>query len=176
VTETFQTRIVRGTEAFGREFAARLRTGDCVALIGPLGAGKTALVRGIAEGLGVADRRAVSSPTFVLVQEYAGRIPVYHVDLYRLGRPAEANRGGTAPAGATGIPAGAAGVRSGAAAASPEAAAELAALGLDEMLASGVVLIEWADRAGGALPRPRWQIEIEPASERRRRFRLARIE
>jgi tRNA threonylcarbamoyladenosine biosynthesis protein TsaE len=58
-------------------------------LIGPLGAGKTHLVRAVAEGLGIADSRAVSSPTFVLIQEYAARLPIYHFDAYRLQSEAE---------------------------------------------------------------------------------------
>ena len=58
-------------------------------MIGPLGAGKTYLVRAIAEGLGIADSRAVSSPTFVLIQEYAARLPIYHFDAYRLRSDAE---------------------------------------------------------------------------------------
>jgi tRNA threonylcarbamoyladenosine biosynthesis protein TsaE len=82
--ETIESNNVSATEAFGRKFARQLRQGDCVALLGPLGAGKTVLVRGIAEGLGLAEKRMVSSPTFVLVQEYPGRIPIYHLDLYRL--------------------------------------------------------------------------------------------
>lgn len=57
--------------------------GETIALYGPLGAGKTALVRGIAEGLG-APATAVSSPTFVLIHEYRGRLPLAHVDLYRI--------------------------------------------------------------------------------------------
>jgi tRNA threonylcarbamoyladenosine biosynthesis protein TsaE len=60
-----------------------------VALVGPLGAGKTHLVRAVAEGLGIADSRAVSSPTFVLIQEYEARLPIYHFDAYRLRGPAE---------------------------------------------------------------------------------------
>lgn len=72
------------TEAFGRRLGERLFPGAVVALIGPLGAGKTFLVRALAEGLGVADRRTVSSPTFVLIQEYDGRLPIYHFDAYRL--------------------------------------------------------------------------------------------
>ena len=72
------------TEAFGRRLAALLFPGAVVALIGPLGAGKTHLVRAIALGLGVADGRVVTSPTFVLIQEYEGRLPVYHFDAYRL--------------------------------------------------------------------------------------------
>src|SRR5262245_34174107 len=60
-----------------------------VGLIGPLGAGKTHFVRGIAEGLGVSDSRVVSSPTFVLIQQYAGRLAIYHFDTYRLATPGD---------------------------------------------------------------------------------------
>ncbi len=77
------------TGAFGRRLAALLFPGAVVALVGPLGAGKTHLVRAVAEGLGVADTRVVSSPTFVLIQEYDARLPVYHFDAYRLQGPAE---------------------------------------------------------------------------------------
>lgn len=75
------------THEFGRRFAEGLRAGDCIGLIGPLGAGKTALVRGIASGLGIEDDRMVSSPTYVLVQEYPGRATIYHIDLYRMANP-----------------------------------------------------------------------------------------
>jgi tRNA threonylcarbamoyladenosine biosynthesis protein TsaE len=77
------------TAAVGRDLAQSLRAGDAVLLHGELGAGKTAFVRGLAEGLGVpAD--AVSSPTFTLIQEYrGGRLPLFHVDLYRLDDPRE---------------------------------------------------------------------------------------
>jgi tRNA threonylcarbamoyladenosine biosynthesis protein TsaE len=72
------------TVAAGRNLAATLQPGDVVLLSGALGAGKTAFVRGIAEGLG-ADASEVSSPTFTLIQEYHGRrCMLYHVDLYRL--------------------------------------------------------------------------------------------
>jgi tRNA threonylcarbamoyladenosine biosynthesis protein TsaE len=77
------------TTAFGRRLAGLLFPGAVVALIGPLGAGKTHLVRAVAEGLGIRDSRAVSSPTFVLIQEYDARLPVYHFDAYRLRSPAE---------------------------------------------------------------------------------------
>ncbi len=73
-----------GTEAFGRRLAGLLFPGAVVALVGPLGAGKTHLVRAVAEGLGIADPRQVSSPTFVLIQEYDARLPIYHFDAYRL--------------------------------------------------------------------------------------------
>lgn len=89
IEEVFDTRSVKGTLALGRKLAGRFRAGDCVALSGQLGAGKTALVRGIAEGMGLEDPRLVSSPTFVLVQEYPCRVPLYHIDLYRMGAPAD---------------------------------------------------------------------------------------
>src|SRR5207249_2772499 len=66
------------TEALGRRLGALLFPGAVVALVGPLGAGKTHLTRAVAEGLGIPDSRAVSSPTFVLIQEYRARLPVYH--------------------------------------------------------------------------------------------------
>src|SRR5881227_2441718 len=77
------------TMAWGRRLADQLFPGAVVALVGTLGAGKTHLVRAIAEGLGIADSRAVTSPTFVLIQEYAARLPIYHFDAYRLRTAAE---------------------------------------------------------------------------------------
>ncbi|HWG43523.1 MAG TPA: tRNA (adenosine(37)-N6)-threonylcarbamoyltransferase complex ATPase subunit type 1 TsaE [Gemmataceae bacterium] len=72
------------TETFGRSLGRRLWPGSVVALIGVLGAGKTHLARAIAEGLDIPDSRVVNSPTFVLVQEYSARLPIYHFDAYRL--------------------------------------------------------------------------------------------
>src|SRR5262249_52496898 len=77
------------TQAFGGRLGAALFPGAVVALVGPLGAGKTFLVRAVAEGLDIADSRVVSSPTFVLIQEYAARLPIYHFDVYRLRNPSE---------------------------------------------------------------------------------------
>jgi tRNA threonylcarbamoyladenosine biosynthesis protein TsaE len=71
----------------GVAFGELAYPGLVVALIGNLGAGKTAFVRAVAEGLGVPDPRAVTSPTFVLIHEYDGRIPAYHFDVYRLANP-----------------------------------------------------------------------------------------
>lgn len=71
------------TEAAGRGLGARLQVGQMIHLLGDLGAGKTAFVRGLAQGLGV-DPDEVSSPTFTLIQEYRGRLTLFHVDLYRL--------------------------------------------------------------------------------------------
>lgn len=104
--------------AWGEAFARRLRHAAVVGLSGELGAGKTTLVRAIAAGLGV--RQGVTSPTFALVHRYDGTgCTVYHVDGYRLRRPAEA-----------------------------------ADLGLDDMVRErdAVVLVEWPERLGDALP------------------------
>ncbi len=72
------------TDRLGRQVAGELCPGMVLGLVGPVGAGKTRIVKAIAEALGV-DPDEVSSPTFVLIQEYAGRIPLYHFDTYRLG-------------------------------------------------------------------------------------------
>ena len=128
------------THRIGRRLGSALRAGHVVALVGPLGSGKTTLVKAIAAGAGVADPRQVNSPTFVIVNEYeTGGTPasprLYHVDAYRL-------RGG----------------------------GDLEALGFDEMCTQGPVLIEWADRVADLLPADRFTINIEPIDERRRRF------
>ncbi|MCD2118441.1 MULTISPECIES: tRNA (adenosine(37)-N6)-threonylcarbamoyltransferase complex ATPase subunit type 1 TsaE [Rhodococcus] len=119
--QTIELPTVEDTEAFGRRLAAGLRAGDLVVLDGPLGAGKTALTRGIAAGLGVEGR--VTSPTFVIAREHRpgspeGREPVglVHVDAYRLGD-------------------------------GPNALDELDALDLDTDLTDTVVVVEW----GGGL-------------------------
>ncbi|MCS7016102.1 MAG: tRNA (adenosine(37)-N6)-threonylcarbamoyltransferase complex ATPase subunit type 1 TsaE [Gemmatales bacterium] len=74
------------TERLARELAERLFPGAVIGLIGELGAGKTFLVRSLADALGTPDSRLVSSPTFILIQEYDARLPVYHFDTYRLTR------------------------------------------------------------------------------------------
>jgi tRNA threonylcarbamoyladenosine biosynthesis protein TsaE len=76
------------TERLGQALADVCDPGCVIGLIGPLGAGKTRLVRAVAESLGV-DPDAIASPTFVLIHEYAGRIPVYHFDVFRLESPQE---------------------------------------------------------------------------------------
>lgn len=80
---------VEETLQIGQAIAGGLGPGDVVGLVGCLGAGKTHLVKGIAVGMGVGDGRRVTSPTFVLVNEYAGRLQVYHIDAYRLYSAAE---------------------------------------------------------------------------------------
>lgn len=76
------TKSARETVALGKKIGAFLLPDDVIALTGPLGAGKTTLIQGIAKGLGV--KSPVTSPTFILINEHSGRIPLYHVDLYRL--------------------------------------------------------------------------------------------
>ena len=73
---------------FGKRLGERLKAGSIIALIGELGCGKTLFTRGICVGLGVLERY-VSSPTFIFVNEYRGRLPVFHIDLYRLDTIAE---------------------------------------------------------------------------------------
>lgn len=76
------------TREFGIKVAGRLKPGDIIALIGDLGTGKTTLTKSIAEGLGITEM--ITSPTFTIVQEYpAGRLPLYHFDVYRINDPEE---------------------------------------------------------------------------------------
>lgn len=112
------------TESLGRILGALLGPGDVVALSGELGAGKTVLVRGIVAGTGSPAR--VASPTFTLIREYAGPLPVFHADLYRIDTPGQ-----------------------------------LVDLGLEELFdRGGIVVIEWAERAGALLPREHLWISI----------------
>ena len=72
------------TIELGRRIGSQLKGGEVIALCGPLGSGKTHLIKGIAAGAGAADSRRVNSPTFVIVNQYAGRLDIYHIDAYRL--------------------------------------------------------------------------------------------
>jgi tRNA threonylcarbamoyladenosine biosynthesis protein TsaE len=124
------------TRALGRELGALLRPFDFVALYGDLGAGKTLLVKAVAEGAGAA---GASSPTFALVNQYQGRILLQHFDLYRLAGPAE-----------------------------------LFAIGFDDLLAEpAATLVEWAERAAGALPPDRLEIALEHDGPESRRAKLS---
>jgi len=131
-----ETNDVGETQALGRLLGGCIAAGQVVALVGPLGAGKTCLVKGVVAGMGLKDTRRVVSPTYLIVKEYEARLHVYHADAYRL-----------------------------------EGAADLLALGFEEMCAAGgVVLIEWADRVSSALPEDHLRITLEPAGETRRRI------
>ena len=89
MTRTFTTHSEEETAGVGRDLGLTLDTEAVVLLFGDLGAGKTAFVRGLAEGLSVSPGD-VTSPTFTLIQEYrGGRLPLLHVDLYRLDDPRE---------------------------------------------------------------------------------------
>ncbi len=72
------------TGRFGERLGGLLRAGDVVGLVGPLGSGKTCMVQGIARALEVPDRQCVRSPTFIILNMYTGRMPLYHFDLYRI--------------------------------------------------------------------------------------------
>ena len=78
------SRSAEETRALGEQLGRALAAGDVVALEGPLGAGKTCLVQGIARGLGIDPDTPVTSPTFTLVGEYPGRVPLRHADFYRV--------------------------------------------------------------------------------------------
>ena len=87
VLETVVSSSPAETQAAGERLGARLEAGAVVACVGELGAGKTCFLQGLARGLGV--RSAVTSPTFVLVNEYVGRLRVHHLDAYRTGTLSE---------------------------------------------------------------------------------------
>jgi tRNA threonylcarbamoyladenosine biosynthesis protein TsaE len=130
---TLTSRSAEETDAIARRLAGALRGGETIALIGPIGAGKTTWVQGLAAGLGCSEQP--NSPTFVLQQWYragasarqASHLLVCHLDLYRLEDPAE-----------------------------------IARLGLLEPLDSQqVTVIEWADRAGALLPHDRLDVTFQ---------------
>ncbi len=77
------------TIELGRDIGSKLKGGEVIAVCGALGSGKTLLIKGITAGLGADDYREVTSPTFVIINEYTGRLDIYHIDAYRLGSVAE---------------------------------------------------------------------------------------
>ena len=139
--ESIVTRSAEETQRFGASLADRLGPGDCVGLDGDLGAGKTCLIQGVCSGFGV--EGPVTSPTFVLINEYEGRrherpLSIFHFDLYRLA-------GGE----------------------------ELIDLGCDVyFFGDGVCLVEWAARAEEELPAGTLRIQIEAVDETTRRLLL----
>jgi tRNA threonylcarbamoyladenosine biosynthesis protein TsaE len=124
----------------GKKIGECLPAGSIIALTGELGCGKTLLTRGICAGLGVLPRQ-VNSPTFMLVNEYRGRLPVLHMDLYRLG--------------------------------SIEDGFEIGMMDYFSRAASGVMIIEWAEKMASLLPEDVLNIEFEILPLRKRRMVLA---
>ena len=88
-THSWQTTSVSETHALGRVIGERLIGGITIGLVGPLGAGKTQLVKGIAAGNGFDDPDQVTSPTYTLVHQYGGNLALFHLDAYRLTKPSE---------------------------------------------------------------------------------------
>lgn len=86
----FQTKSTSETIRLGKKIGRFLQRGDVVALVGELGTGKTQLIKGLASGVGIKNLKYISSPSFTLINEYRGRIPFYHIDLFRLNREQEA--------------------------------------------------------------------------------------
>ena len=125
------------TLALGEKMGECLLPGSVIALTGELGCGKTLLTRGICTGLGV-PLRQVNSPTFVLVNEYRGRLPVFHMDMYQLG-----------------------------------AASDAVEFGFFDYLAraaSGVMIIEWAEKITAILPEDCLNVKFDILSSRKRRL------
>jgi tRNA threonylcarbamoyladenosine biosynthesis protein TsaE len=86
---TVTSKSPQETMELGRRIGAWLKGGEVFAICGPLGSGKTHLIKGIAAGAGAQDSAGVTSPTFVIVNQYAGRFDLYHIDAYRLNSIAE---------------------------------------------------------------------------------------
>jgi len=134
------SRSVADTERLAGELAKTLTGGECIALHGDLGAGKTQFVRGLLTGLG-GDPRDVSSPTYVLLNIYnTGRLSLFHLDAYRV-----------------------AGVD------------DFESIGFGELLEQGgVVVVEWASRVSGLIPKNAIQVTIEATSPEERRIMISR--
>lgn len=139
-----KTKSSEQTKEFGRGLAKKLGPGSVVALIGSLGSGKTVLIQGICSGLGV--EQVVTSPSFVIINEYPGKLQnspvwVYHFDLYRL-----------------------------------ENVGEFIKLGYEEYFyGKGITLIEWAEKVRPFLPQRRWEINLKIISENEREIRLENL-
>jgi tRNA threonylcarbamoyladenosine biosynthesis protein TsaE len=86
----FQTQSTSETIRIGKSIGSLLLPGDVVALVGELGTGKTQFIKGLAAGVGVGKPTYISSPSFTLINEYAGKVPFYHIDLFRLRSEKEA--------------------------------------------------------------------------------------
>ncbi|MFP4376386.1 MAG: tRNA (adenosine(37)-N6)-threonylcarbamoyltransferase complex ATPase subunit type 1 TsaE [Spirochaetales bacterium] len=136
---TVRSETTEHTQIIARQLGASLVKGSLVYLCGPLGSGKTVFARGVASALGV--EGPITSPTFTIVNEYHGALPLLHLDLYRV-----------------------------------DSAEEYELLGIEEQFASSVVLVEWPDRADGALPEPTHVVEISVVDVTRREITISFFE
>ena len=142
MAEVFVTRSAGETQALGVELGRSLALGEVVAFYGDLGSGKTCMIQGICQALEVTDY--VTSPTFILINEYGGKlggsiVSIYHFDLYRLGGPDE-----------------------------------LETLGAEEYFyGSGVCVVEWAERAGDLLPERCREVRLEHVEGDERRIEIS---
>ena len=125
------------TSNIGRRIGERLQAGSVIALIGELGCGKTLLTRGICAGLDV-PLRQVNSPTFILVNEYKGRLTVFHLDVYQLSTESDG--------------------------------VELGIIDYLSRAASGVMIIEWAEKMLTLLPDELLKVNFSVLSDRKRRI------
>ena len=140
--QTFISHSHAETQAFGEKLASQLNPGDLLAFYGDLGSGKTCMIQGICRGLKIDDQ--VTSPTFILINEYEGQcatgpVPIYHFDLYRL-----------------------------TAAELEDLGAE------EYFYGRGICLVEWADRATDLLPPQHHQVLLEYLADNQRHITLRR--
>lgn len=135
---TLQSGGVEDTRRLGEVVGCGARAGDVVLLSGELGAGKTVFVQGVARGLGYEGN--VSSKSFVILGEYAGRVKLYHADLYRLE--------------------------------DPEQVEELA---LGEITEDGVLVVEWPERGGWALPEEALHLQFDVTGDDSRRLMVTAV-
>jgi len=140
VEYTINSNSPEATFKLGKRIGEKLRAGSIIALTGELGCGKTVLTRGICEGLGV-PLRQVNSPTFVLVNEYRGNMPVFHMDMYQLNTESDA--------------------------------VELGIIDYLTRAASGVMIIEWAERILQILPDDLLKVKFTFISDSKRQIELS---
>ncbi len=127
------TKSEEETRGLGRRIGELLSGDEVILLFGELGTGKTTLVQGIAQGMGI--KEITPSPSFVLIREYSGRARLYHVDLYRVGE-------------------------------------DIDSIGIEECFGRGVVVVEWAERGEGFLPKNALIVKLEHMENDMRRIRM----
>ena len=131
-TEVLKSSSERETFLLAKKLAESFEGREVVFLIGELGAGKTIFAKGIAAGLGLEDVHQVCSPSFMLVNIYQAKFPIYHIDLYRL-----------------------------------EKASEIEAVGWEDYLDQGVVVVEWGEKIHADLEAIKITIEVEDGDKRK---------